>query len=180
MKWESQIELHRNSRDWKMILSVFGHALSDTPDDVRLNVHAAYSYWEILMENFPAEVSDLELVQKLFAYHIRHSYKRFVGDANYLFFISILCTWYEWLDVDSRSLSKEMIIKAREIDNNNILYEWAALGTSKIAQDRERRRFIAKKILEKNSKERIFLESWGYPGQYLLNVLLPASARDDG
>ena len=144
--------------------------LAALPDEVELYVRAIYCLHNILVEEVYPTDREGELTALLQRWFYQ-SKERFADDAEYLFFMGKILHIAEWyFGLTDRQLALTFQRRALEKEPDNLLYEWAyRLSVSGPGDEREG--YLAQHLIEKEPAVIRWLESKGFPGQYLLDHL---------
>lgn len=180
MNWKEQLsEIEKDfgfhkKKDWKPAIDLVNKLLSEYPDNVELNIRGIYILHNILVEEeYSNEEQDIliYLLPKWF----NQSRVKFSENAEYLFFIGEILHIAEWyFGLEDTELALEFHKKAMEKEPGNVLYEWAyrfSYPEDVIAD------YLANQIIT-NGKDKIsWLETRGFPGEYILERLKMSSDK---
>lgn len=174
MNWKEQLsEIEKDfgfhkKMDWKPSINLVNELLAKYPEDVELNVRAVYLLHNILVEEEYPEKEESGMVELLKKWFVE-SKEKFSDNAEYLFFIGKILHIAEWyFDLQDNQLAVGFQKKAMEIEQGNLLYEWAYRLSSPgdIVEG-----YLAHQLI-KNEKIKVsWLETKGFPGDYVLEHL---------
>jgi len=168
MSWQQELESLETAKRWRDAVTVLQKSIALYPDDVELYVHAIYLLLNLLLEeDYSAFKLEHDNLAALLKEYFDDSYEKFNGNACYLFFVGYFSGLAEWyFGQEDLSLSHQMLKKAKEIEPDNPLYQWAY----KFVIGDEEARQLCKQIAS-NMALMSWLESKGSPGQYLTAVI---------
>lgn len=185
MNWKEQLtEIEKDfgfhkEIDWKPAIELVKQLLAQYPDNVELNVRAIYMLHNILVEEEYPE-GEWEGMSELLQRWLHQSREKFSDNAEYLFFVGkilYIAEWYFGLDDDE--LAFEFQKKAMNKEPDNLLYRWAyRMSCSyEITGNYIDEKFLAHQIIE-NEKDKVeWLETKGFPGEYVLGHLKASNEK---
>ncbi|WP_205195315.1 hypothetical protein [Chitinophaga sp. Cy-1792] len=164
---ENDFGFHKK-RDWKSAVRLVDELLTENLNDVELNIRGIYIFHNILVEeDYPdEEQAGMEyLLQKWF----NRSKEKFSDNAEYLFFIGKILHIAEWyFGLEDTTLAIAFQKKAMELEPENLLYKWAYRFSFPGDVDEG---FLAYKLLTNDIMKIKWLQSKGFPGEYILEHL---------
>jgi hypothetical protein len=157
---------------WKEAYECLPEMLRANSENAEAWVRALYFLHNLVLEVMGVQDTGVfydEAKDRLLDY-FRQANAKFSDNAEYLFFMGIIghVAEYYWGE-DDDAFAWEMSRKAFKIETSNKLYEWGSLDVRQNKKDCERKVLLSQEMLA-NSSEKAWLQSKGFPGQYVLRV----------
>jgi len=174
MNWKEKLRVLQKDKDWDKAIELMKETVKKNPNDSWSYVQLIYLFHNILLEeNYPEEKQDdLALLLKN---HFSFSKDQFSEDSEYLFFIGKILHIAEWyFGLEDNLLAIKFQEKAMKKEPNNLLFEWAYRLSlpNDIRAD-----YLAHKLIESKSEKIKWIESKGFPGEYILEHLNMGNKR---
>ena len=172
MHWKEQLKKLEDAKTWDAAITLMQDVIERNPADVDAYTRAIYLLHDVLLEhNYPMDKRPP--LQALLTHYFELSQKMFSDNAEYLFFVGkiiYIAEWYFGLDDDLKPIQEKaafkMQKKAFEMEKENALFEC----TYRFSLHDPRANELAKQALC-DPKKVEWLESKGYPGEYVLAFL---------
>lgn len=179
MNWKEELIQYENTEQWHKAIDLMEDIIKTYPNDVEVYVRYIYLLHYILLESTDPELSfSNPRVEGMLIKYFNEGNKKFADNAEYLFFIgriTRIAQWYfELNDEDGPiedQLSFKMQMKSVELESSNILYIWSWFYSY---YDSNPLTELLKNEILRNDVYVKWLESKGFPGDYVLNVHLRA------
>ncbi len=179
MDWKQQLESYEKAGEWKDAVEYIERVLPLHSSDPEIWVRLLYLFHNIVLEERPANIDHDDLAKRLLVY-FNKSQKEFANNPEYLFFIGVIMHIAEYyFGQDDLSVAEEMIKKACEMNPENRLFKWQRLVDIDTKESLTEAGRLAQDILDSDSPEKHWLQTKGFPGDYVLNVQLASSAKFD-
>ncbi|HEV2601196.1 MAG TPA: hypothetical protein VGT41_02770 [Candidatus Babeliales bacterium] len=173
MTWKENLSKFERNKQWDDAIAYMQNVIAENPNDVDAAICMNYLLMYVIVYEGVDEASrgyHMFLTKKYF----KESYAKFSEDSEYLFFTgktAVMGQWY--FDLEDEDLDN-MLEKARQLDKNNLLYQWICRPDSHVSNLEWK--YYSKALVADGSPARKQLESKGAVGAYLLEMIIGWSA----
>ena len=171
MTWKEELRLLEQNKLWDSAIELLQYTIKNAPEEMDAYLNINYLLIFLLVEeNYNDNLQDYYI--SLIKHYFKESYERFNNIPDYLFYTGITVLISEWyFDIETKE-SENMIIQAKKIDKDNILYRWGYYAYVKNTTDENKKlcHLIANEIVA----NKIIIEqiiSKGSLGHYIKEMI---------
>jgi tetratricopeptide (TPR) repeat protein len=175
MNWKERLNEYEKNKEWIEAIRLLEQVIEKEDCKSEPVVRMIYLLHNLLVEeDYKSSGLEHDFLASLLLKYFQESLQKFGEDAEYLFFIGIILHIAEWyFGQDDVHLALQMQRKAVELDPQNILY---AFSYNVSVSNKTTISNLVSKLLNDKIKLQ-WLESKGFPGQYVLGII---KAVDEG
>lgn len=166
MNWKNNLATFEDNKQWDSAIAYMQDVVLENSDN--MDVYLAINYLLVhVLTHEDYDATNHDYYTRLLRRYLKESYKKFFDNPEYLFFTAMtVAISPNRCDVqyDDR---RAMLKKARQMDKDNILYEWGYSGSGMNSIGYKQ---LSKEVLENDSVIKA-LESRGSLGRYVLDVI---------
>lgn len=176
MSWKEQLTKLENTKNWTEAIQLLRNVIEEDSNESEPFIRMIYLLHNLLLEEDYQSLGFYhDDVAKLLMKYFQMSSHKFENDAEYLFFIGIILHIAEWyFNQDDVQLALQMQKRATVLNPRNKLFKFSyefSMSNKGLA------RFLANELL--HDKDNLqWLESKGFPGQYVLGLLQTVQDRN--
>ena len=169
MSWKEQLSEYEKNKEWREAIHLLEKIIEENDSKSEPFVRMIYLLHNLLVEeDYKSYGLNHDYLANLLLKYFQESFHKFENDAEYLFFIGIILHIAEWyFGQDDVQLAFQMQKKAMELEPQNTLFEFSynfSISNNSVAIR------LATELLN-NSTKLQWLESKGFPGQYVLGIV---------
>lgn len=124
MNWRQLLLRSEQNKDWKSAITLMRNIINKDNTNIDAYLRINYLLMNILVEEH-CNLSKHDYYAGLLNMYFIESYSKFSNNPEYLFFMGKIACMSEWYVGISIEEAQNMMKKARKLEPNNVLYEWA-------------------------------------------------------
>ncbi len=177
--WKTELERYEKDQNWPIAIQLLEQVIRKNPSLVEAYVRMMYMLRSILAAQWcdggieeNCETLDNETIALQLQCYFESSYKKFSGNAEYLFFMGReIHNSENYFGIISKNFAIEMLAQALEKESDNVLFKWAYFLSSLPNKTAREAYKLARYLWCDSTKEIEWLKSKGYPGKCVLDSL---------
>lgn len=172
MNWRLRLNELTIDKKWNLAIELMEKIITENPQNLDAYLSINYLLMNILVEE-DYETKQHDQYANLLKKYFLESYSKFSNNPEYLFYTGItafMSEWYFNIDIED---ARKMIVDALKLDPENLLYKWGYntyLDMENVENNKKAQQY-ALTITEENSPYRKRLESKGFLGKYILEIM---------